>query len=87
VVVVSEGIDHDARLAILRDICNQEGHGQLDEWTTLGEVNRRYSCRRGCGIAIFELRRSMTPAELAEWLARRGYEGEVRVRGTIEVTP
>lgn len=76
------------KLQVIREICNREGHGELVECTTNLDypARREYICQRGCGTQIFELKRAMTRAELDEFLERRKLTGEVRLRGTVEVS-
>lgn len=77
----------DMRLEVIREICRKEGHGELIEYTRFEDAGmvRRFICQRGCGIAVFELVRSMTVDEMNDWLARGKLTGTVRLRGRIEV--
>lgn len=57
------------RLALLRDICGREGHGELLEATSindLGKSQRVYICQRGCQSLIYQFRQGKTASELAE---------------------
>lgn len=82
-------IDNETRLQVIREICNREGHGTLHECTRFDQFAkgfRAYICQRGCGIAVYELQRALTAQELEKALGRDGVTGEVRVRGTVEVS-
>lgn len=82
-------IDNQARVEVIREICNREGHGDLLDTTTIQDYKARRDllCQRGCGIRIFELERAMTLDELQEFLTRRKLTGTVRLRGRVEITP
>jgi len=76
----------EMRLAVVREICNREGHGELIEVTMFGERIKRSVCQRGCGITVLRLEQAETWDELTEYLERRKLSGEVRLRGTVEVS-
>jgi hypothetical protein len=82
-------IDNETRLAVIREICNREGHGELIERTSFDELAagfRAYICQRGCGVAVYELERALTVEELLRALSGKGTTGEIRLRGRVEVS-
>ena len=56
------------RLAVIREICREEGHGDLVEVTTWADPHRIYICNRGCDLTIYKLREGRTLRQLAEQL-------------------
>lgn len=76
----------EARLAVVRNICRQEGHGALAEITDLRDVGtwKVYLCQRGCGVIVYKLVRPLTADEFAEFARRHGVAAVVDAR--VEVT-
>lgn len=79
--------EEDMRLAIIREICDREGHGDLVDLTTVKDYPARAEllCQRGCCTYILELKEAMTIEAIQALLERRGKTGTVKLRGTIEV--
>ena len=75
---MTEPIPDEIRLAVTREICAREGHGGLDEVTTMASAGLLsvYLCRRGCGQQVYEVVRPMTHDRLLATLARIGIEGK-----------
>lgn len=81
--------DQDIRLAIIREICDKEGHGDLVDMTTIKDypIRAELMCQRGCCTYILQLKEAMTIEAIQTLLERRGQTGIIRLRGTIEVRP
>jgi hypothetical protein len=69
-------IDNDTRLAVIREICNREGHGELVEVGSLDDLPHNVLwCRRGCGATFYKPAGGASLESFLQYLRVRGVTG------------